>query len=75
MNANKTEKMRNRELEAGRPLEELIREQVEQGKSWDEVADALDVSRVTLQSWRKALRLRRVMRPTVVADSHDAAAA
>lgn len=60
---NKTEKMRRIEAERGCSLEEIIRPQIEAGRSWAEVADELGVSRLTLRGWAKQhLNLRLVMR-------------
>lgn len=56
---NKTQGMRLLEYESGRSIEELIREQVEAGKDWSEIADTLDVSRLTLRRWVRDLGLRR----------------
>lgn len=68
---DKTATMRNRELERGRRIEDVLRDQVEAGKSWEAIADDLNVSRVTLQTWRKTLRLRVVTKRTLVRDGAE----
>jgi len=60
--------MRIIELERGKPMIELIRPLVEAGKSWAAVAQALEVSPVTLQKWRQQVGIRRVLIPTTAVD-------
>ena len=67
----KTRDMRLCEYEAGRPIEELIRDYVEAGKDWGEVADALGVARLTLRRWVKQLGLRRETRWRLVQEPRE----
>lgn len=48
--------MENIELKHGKPIREIIREQVEAGKNQDEIARYLGVSYWTLRSWLYRLR-------------------
>ena len=55
---NKTHYMQLVELKFGRPLEQLLKEYIEAGMSWMEIARALDVPYATINDWRRALRVR-----------------
>jgi AraC-like DNA-binding protein len=56
---SKSARMQNIELRRGRPLEDLIREQVEQGRTEEEIADDLGVSYWTFRSWLRVLGAQR----------------
>ena len=58
----KSPKMENIELRRGRPLEELIREQVEAGKTQEQIANDLGVSYWTFRSWLRTLGARASIR-------------
>lgn len=69
---DKTTEMENRELRLGRPLEEVLREEVESGKTWGEIALSLDVSMLTLRDWRRRLRIQRVTQHTLISQADRA---
>jgi hypothetical protein len=56
----KTKQMRRLERQYGKPIETLFREWFEQGMSWSEIAEAMDVSLPTLADWRTRLGARVV---------------
>lgn len=55
---NKSDKMELIELKRGAPLEDILRDMIERGMSWDAIADDLGVTRLTLESWRDFLGLK-----------------
>jgi DNA invertase Pin-like site-specific DNA recombinase len=70
--ANKTQGMRLKEFERGKPFEEIIREQIERGESWTAIAEDLGVSRLTLRDWVSRIGARAVVqRRLVLADSDE----
>ena len=73
--ANKTQGMRLKEFERGRPLEDIIREQIEHGKSWSAIAADLGVSRLTLRDWVSRMGARAVVQRTLVVSNGDESAA
>jgi hypothetical protein len=65
----KTKQMRDIEVAHGKCLEVLIRELIEAGKDWEEVAADLGVSRGTLFNW--TLRMGGEVRRTIHFRSED----
>jgi hypothetical protein len=56
----KTPSMRLKEIELGRPLEQVIREGVDAGMNWVEIAGVLGIPYATLTDWRRALGIKTV---------------
>jgi len=70
---NKTKLMERVEARHGRPIEELLREQVEAGRTLEQMAVALGVSITTLHIWMFRLGGEVVERRTVRFRSEEAA--
>jgi transposase-like protein len=51
----KTPQMRCIEAERGESLETILARAVEQGKTWDDIALDLGVSRLTLRDWTRRM--------------------
>jgi DNA invertase Pin-like site-specific DNA recombinase len=70
----KTSLMQLLEIRHQQPLEEMIRTRVEAGKTLDEIAQDLGITRVTLHVWLNKLGARFVTKKTVSFSSDGAAA-
>jgi transposase-like protein len=70
----KTPQMRMLEAEGRISLADVIRDRLEDGRTLDQVASELGITRLTLRDWIRNLDLRVVTRKTVVArEANDAA--
>jgi len=67
----KTPQMRLLEQERGTRLEDLIRDGIEAGRTWDEIAYDLGVTRLTLRDWTRRMGGRVEMRRTVRFDTGE----
>jgi len=56
----KTPLMRLKEIELGQPLEDAIRDGVERGMNWVEIARSMGVPYATMNDWRRQLNIRTV---------------
>jgi transposase-like protein len=71
----KTAQARCLEAERGKSIEQMVREAIEQGRTWEDLALDLGITRFTLREWCRRLGIRVETRHSVSFRSEELASA